>query len=122
MKNILLILLTIFCIGQKTFAYDCAVGGIAYNLNYNTASVTYFSMEYNHGYYFREVKIPSHITYDGTTYTVNTIAENAFITIPSTVTYIHGEAFAGCSSLSVLTIEDGKQPLFLDAKTTGFKY
>ena len=44
------------------------------------------------------------------------------ITIPSTVTYIHGEAFAGCSSLSVLTIEDGKQPLFLDAKTTGFKY
>ena len=64
MKNILLILLTIFCIGQKTFAYDCAVGGIAYNLNYNTASVTYFSMEYNHGYYFREVKIPSHITYD----------------------------------------------------------
>ena len=93
-------------------------------------TVTYFSMEYNHGYYFREVKIPSHITYDGTTYTVNTIAENAFInctkltsiTIPSTVTYIHGEAFAGCSSLSVLTIEDGKQPLFLDAKTTGFKY
>ena len=104
MKNILLILLTIFCIGQKTFAYDCAVGGIAYNLNYNTASVTYFSMEYNHGYYFREVKIPSHITYDGTTYTVNTIAENAFInctkltsiTIPSTVTYIHGEAFDDC--------------------------
>lgn len=130
MKNILLILLTIFCIGQKTFAYDCAVGGIAYNLNYNTASVTYFSMEYNHGYYFREVKIPSHITYDGTTYTVNTIAENAFInctkltsiTIPNTVTYIHGEAFRDCSSLSVLTIEDGKQPLFLDAKTTGLKY
>lgn len=54
-KNILLILLTIFCIGQKTFAYDCAVGGIAYNLNYNTASVTYFSMEYNHGYYFRDI-------------------------------------------------------------------
>ena len=64
------------------------------------------------------VTIPSYVSYNGTTYTVTTIANGAFsvqspgegkttsITLPDTLTTIEDEAFKNCTKLTSLTIPD----------------
>lgn len=59
-----------------------------------------------------DLVIPPSVTYDGTTYSVTTIGDNAFcgctglteITIPNSLTTIGGWAFEGCSGLTQVTI------------------
>ena len=62
--------------------------------------------------YRGDVKIPASVVYNGTTYTVTGIGEEAFsgsasvtsVTIPESVTYIASKAFEGCSGLSSITL------------------
>ena len=63
-------------------------------------------------YYSGDIVIPSSVTYNSTTYSVTSIAEDAFwncvdltsVTIPNSVTSIGGHAFEGCSGLTSITI------------------
>ena len=108
LKELLLCLLSI--ITTKTFAYDCYIGGICYNLNGTdkTAAVT------NDPYkkYNSDIKIPETIIYLGKTYTVTSIESEAFkgcsslisIEIPNSVTTIGTWAFYGCYDLTSVTI------------------
>ena len=98
------------------YASDTQVDGIWYDFDSNnhTASVTYrgdcyydYAKEYT-----GNVVIPSSVTYNGITYSVTSIGDNAFydctsltsVTIPNSITSIGRSAFAHCSSLTSFTI------------------
>ena len=100
------------------WAHDFKVNGIYYNiLTYKTneVEVTYrgsSGSEYNE--YSGSVTIPETVTYNGTTYSVTSIGDEAFyncsgltsVTIPNSVTSIGKSAFSGCSGLTSIVVND----------------
>ena len=120
-KHILsLAALLLCCISVS--AHDFSVGGIYYKIISSadcTVAVTYAGEDYESQStrYYRNVSIPSSVTYNGTTYRVTSIGSYAFydcgeltsVSIPKSVTEIEYYAFAWCSSLKSITIpEDSK--------------
>ena len=123
-KKLLLSIIAILSITQ--IQAMCKVDLLCYNLNRNdkTAIVTYFGYPYNNDYtghyggsglHYRDIQIPSTITYEDVEYTVTAIGDNAFydcessilmssVTIPSTVTSIGKQAFYRCKNLTSITI------------------
>ena len=94
-------------VSQVASAYDFEVDGIYYYTSSNNATVTSRSNGYS-----GDVNIPASVTYDGVTYNVTSIGNNAFygcrgltsITIPNSVTSIESGAFLYCSGLTSITI------------------
>ena len=111
----LLLILLLFS-SFPTLAYDCKVAGIYYDLNNDdkTASVTYMGLgsSDNKDAYVGNIIIPESTTYNGTTYSVTSIGDGAFldcsgltsVDIPNSVTYIGYGAFSDCSGLTSVTI------------------
>jgi hypothetical protein len=95
-------------------AYDFVVNGIYYSYNGSSTSetvyVTYKDENYNS--YSGNVTIPSTVTYNGRTYTVDYIFQRAFkdctnlksVTLPNTIKGISAYAFKGCTALTSITI------------------
>ena len=104
------LLLLMAVIPQLASAYDFEVDGIYYNINGNNATVTYKeSIFYSN--YSGAVNIPSTVTFNGTTYSVTEIGDNAFsysgltsVTIPNSVTTINYYAFYNCTGLTSVNI------------------
>ena len=98
-------------------AEDFKINGIYYKIlkdKTNEVEVTYRGSNY-YDYdneYSGSITIPSTVTYNGTTYSVTTIGEDAFmdcesltsITVPNSVTTIGACAFLRCESLTSITI------------------
>ena len=93
------------------------IDGIWYNLipKGKAAEVTYKGDNYlDYDEYSGSITIPATITYDGVSYSVTSIGNEAFsgcssltdINIPEGVTSIEGSAFSGCSSLTAITIPE----------------
>ncbi len=88
-------------------AHDFEVDGIYYNLFTSTEVEVTFKGSNNTSYdeYAGKVEIPESVTYNGKTYSVTSIGEEAFsgctgltsITIPNSVTSIGDQAFSGCN-------------------------
>ena len=101
----LLVLIPFLVINMR--AYDAAeIDGIYYIFYYgNEAQVTSKS-------YSGNVVIPSSVSYNGKSYSVTSIGDNAFskctgltsVSIPNSVTYIGEWAFYGCTGLTSFTI------------------
>ena len=121
MKNLLnfTILLLAFLLPATATAHDFEIDGFYYNiLSNNTVEVT-------RGYstYSGDVTIPSTVTYYGTTYSVTTIGDYAFlecsdltsVTIPHSVTSIGGFAFCYCIGMTSVTIPNSISSIGLDA-------
>ncbi|MBO4549499.1 MAG: leucine-rich repeat protein, partial [Bacteroidaceae bacterium] len=102
----ILLLLLLSMVADVALAYDAYIDGIYYNFSGNEATMTYES--YHSRSYSGSVTIPNTVTYNGTTYSVTSIGQNAFwdctsltsITIGNSVTTIGNSAFSGCSGLT----------------------
>lgn len=98
----------------SSWAYSFCVDGIYYVKNSDgvSVSVTYADDDYNS--YSGSVVIPSTVAFDGTTYSVTKIGENAFkkcqtltsVTIPESVTEIGVYSFTRCENLTSVTIPE----------------
>ena len=114
-KSILSIIVFLFVFGVKASAYHIAVKNddgveIYYNYyNYGTElQVTYNSRDDDNRGYEGNVNIPETITYNGHTYNVTTIGNDAFrgctrltsVSIPNSVTTIGDDAFSNCTGLT----------------------
>ncbi len=107
-KITLLLLLPLLMI--CTSAWGERIDGLSYNLN--TDNLTAEVAEQGAGAVSGNITIPETFTYNGNTYTVTSIADQAFqecgdlisIDIPSTVTRIGDKAFESCLCLAIIYV------------------
>ena len=114
MKKIikLTLLLLAFLLPATAAAHDFEVNGIYYNIDGSEATVTYRGTYPNSLSYTGIVVIPESVTYNGTTYSVTAIGDDAFfgctgltsITLPNSVTTIGDYAFYRCTGLTSITM------------------
>ncbi|MBR5576472.1 MAG: leucine-rich repeat domain-containing protein [Bacteroidaceae bacterium] len=100
---------------------EVEIYGINYDLNAETKQATVIAKTSD--FYSGEVAIPESVEYNGTTYSVTSIGENAFcgcpaltsVTIGNSVTSIEAYAFYSCSGLTSVTIGNGVESIGMDA-------
>lgn len=111
----------VFC---YAFAYDVEVDGIYYGfMGTRKAYVTHHG-EWTRGdvqgpTYSGDVVVPEQISYNGRTYTVFSVDENAFagcenltsVSLPSTVRAVSSCAFLGCTGLRQVSLPAGLQAI-----------
>ena len=116
-----IIAVAIMMLSLQAMAYDFSYTHQGKTLYYNitsenTVAVTYYTNNYNnYNYVSGDVVIPSTLTYNGTTYSVTSIGEQAFyycsgltsVTIPNSVTSIGNREFSACSSLNSINVASG---------------
>ena len=106
MKKISILFLLTLLSTLTASAFDAEIDGIYYELSGTEATLR------NAANYTGSVTIPATVTYDGVTYSVTKIGDNAFsycfgltsVTIPNSVTTIGSSAFSYCSGLTSVTI------------------
>lgn len=114
LKPLLVAVLLAILLPQTAAAYDFMVDGLCYDYYYDyysyttSVTVTYDNSSLISG----DITIPETVTYNGTTYSVTSIGDDAFrycyeltsVTIGNSVTSIGNSAFYGCSNLTSVTI------------------
>ena len=116
------LLLTLLCLSLSAWAHDAEVDGIFYNLDAanKTATVTFKGDNYwDDDEYSGDVVIPETVTYNGITYSVTSLGDDCFagcssltaITIPNSVTSLGTGCFADCSSLERMVV-DAANPVY----------
>ena len=112
-KKLLIITLMLACIVTAN-ANRFVVDGFAYEVLSDGISVEVEPNKYDKNH-LTAIRIPSYVTYNGTTYTVTSIHDYTFngcseaisIELPPTLTTIKAGAFQKCTSLTSVTIPSG---------------
>lgn len=107
-KRLALFGLTALLMPMASFAEDVEIDGISYTISSDLTA------EVISGSYSGEIVIPSSVTYEEQTYSVESIAKSAFansgltsVFIPASVSVIGNGAFEGCKSLTSIQVEEG---------------
>jgi hypothetical protein len=108
LKLILLLIAVVFTMTTLQ-AYNFMVDGIGYTI---TSAKVPYAVAVDHSSYTGTVTIPASVSNNSTSYSVTSIAMQAFVncsgltsvTIPSSVTTIGDRAFWGCTGLTAITI------------------
>ena len=114
MKNVLRLMLAFFLILWAMSASAFDIDGISYQVLSETNKTVCIARQIATNQLVGNVVIPGQVSYEGNIYEVTEISGWAFasckemtsITIPATVQSIGYSAFAGCSNLKYLNIED----------------
>ena len=123
MKRLLTILSILMASACASYASKVKIGELYYNLNETnfSASVTYQTYRDQSNYSnITTLSIPASVTYNGESYNVTNIGENAFysckslisVTIPNSIIKIEKNAFTHCSHLN--SISFGKNVSSID--------
>lgn len=136
MKNKILISLILMIVTPAVFAHEYSFYAnaptgqrIYYKINGNNVTVCCpgsllpFSPWGGYSKPIGNLTIPSSVTYNGTTYTVTEIGQNAFWTcngltsviIPNTVTSIKNQAFYECTGLTLVNIGDAVHDIAVES-------
>lgn len=110
---LLAVLGTVAMSAGATWPYSFTADGIYYRITSDTTVAVGYGAKTN-GSYTGEVVIPATVVNDGKTYTVNEIADSAFlscnkmtaITLPKTIKKMGYNSFRTCTKLATLNIED----------------
>ncbi|MBQ3627463.1 MAG: leucine-rich repeat protein [Bacteroidaceae bacterium] len=116
----LLLVMLFSMIGEKTMAYEFEVDGLVYNIlstDDKTVELTYKEKSP----YTGDITVPSQVTYEGVTYTVTRIGDNAFrlvhsinsfgynteltsVTLPNTIKSLGEDVFYHCRNLTSIDL------------------
>lgn len=113
MRKLFSLILFLILFSAQLLAYDAEVGGIYYNFSGDEAEVTY-KAENAGGNYSGNIIIPESFIYEGRTYYVTGIGNNAFqgsamlnsVIIPVSVLRIGDWAFCECSGLTSIKLPE----------------
>ena len=108
-KRLFLLTLIAISLSTKVSAYDALIDGIAYNLDNSLRSASV--ADYN-SWYRGDIIVPPTVEWEGVTYSVYTVSEEAFmhcesltsVTLPNSVSTIGQRAFAHCPRLKTVNI------------------
>ena len=128
MKKQLTLLFALFCLfSGSSWAQQFIQGNLQFTVTDVVDKTVTVSRAYDN--ISGDIVIPSKVTNGGVTYTVTSVASNAFystniasITIPATVMLLGDRAFEGCGNLSRITIEDSENELSFTAGYYGIMY
>ena len=130
LKSFLLALIAAM-LPQLASAYDFMVGGLCYNFNDDSTSVTltYETEDYPHYTNLNAALIiPPSVTYNGNTYSVISIDQDAFrecsgltsVIIPNSVKTIGWGAFSSCTSLTSVFLPSSVETLGYGTNNNAF--
>ncbi|MCR4921681.1 MAG: leucine-rich repeat domain-containing protein, partial [Bacteroidaceae bacterium] len=128
MKKLIFLSLALFCLSVGSAWAQVFVQG-NFSFTVTDAEAKTVGVQRANNLISGEMVIPATVVYEGVTYTVTKVTNNAFkntaitsVTIPATVTNIGDRAFEGCNALTDFTIQDGDEPLSLTAGFYGIMY
>lgn len=112
----LTLLIAFLCAVVTVNAYDFQVDGLCYRINTSNHTNVYVAQGNDYATTLNgALVIPSQVTYNGTTYTVNAIDSKAFtscngltsVTLPETVESIFWSAFSHCENMTSINLPSG---------------
>lgn len=122
MKRVLLSLIVLLPAFIDIVAYDFEQDGIFYTKTEATQTATVVKETTGNSTYTGDIIIPATVSYEGITYTVTAIGDDAFyystvtsVTLPNTIKEIGGTSFKSCNNLTHIELPESLEKIGISA-------